>query len=98
MSPGVPIQPSTTKVETPKATSKSSETISGNVVPSRHLVGYKWAAPNSCFWDAPLEVLFQAFSGLSHQDRHALVAASGIKGSISSTPVDGRLLIGSLSF
>lgn len=39
----------------------------------RPLVGYIWSAPNSCFWDSSLELLFHAFLRLSKAQRNTLL-------------------------
>lgn len=54
----------------------------------RHLLGYKWVAPNSCFWDAALEVLFRAFAGLPQRNRDRLITAAGIRGPVSAVSLD----------
>lgn len=40
----------------------------------RILQGYRWRAPNSCFWDAPLELLYRCFVGLTPAIRRTLVS------------------------
>lgn len=38
----------------------------------RELVAYRWSAPNSCFWDCPLELLYRCYRTLPPSSRSLL--------------------------